>query len=200
MPRFEDLNTKEFLVALQEGSPESFERLARGIYTPLWRYLVLMDGVPELDAEEIAQDALMKVHRRVSKFRFNGQAKLTSWIFQIARNLAIDFHRANHPVLHELDENELSAHSGARFSGRNADYLSKLRDALEMLSTKDQEILLWRSRDITFAEIASWLNVKEVTARVRHLRAERRLRLCLSLSIPLRSRVFKMPKSWGVYE
>jgi len=176
MPRFEDLNTKEFLVALQEGSPESFERLARGIFTPLWRYLVVTVGVPKPDAEEIAQDSLMKVHKSVRKFRFKGQAKLTSWIFQIARNLAIDFYRVNQPVQHELDENELPAHSGARFSGRNADYLSKLRDALEMLSANDQEILLWRTRDIAYAEIAGWLDVKEATARVRYFRAERRLR------------------------
>ena len=48
-------------------------------------------GVYETDAEELAQDVLMKVYAKVGTFHRSGKAMLTTWIFQIAGNRAIDF-------------------------------------------------------------------------------------------------------------
>ena len=184
MSALEDLNAPEFLAELQGGSIEPFNRLATETFEFLWRFL-LLHGVPEPDAEEIVQDALMRVYCNVGTFRRNGQAKLTTWIFQICRNLAVDFHRVSRPVQQAVTEDNVPTHSDQQFAGRNAAYMSRLREALEQLATEDQEVLLWRSRDIAYAEIAGWLGVKEGTARVRHLRAEKKLIAALGpLDVP----------------
>jgi hypothetical protein len=47
--------------------------------------------VPEADAEELASDVLYAVRENIHKFRPGGPAKLSTWIYEIAKNRAIDY-------------------------------------------------------------------------------------------------------------
>jgi RNA polymerase sigma factor (sigma-70 family) len=131
--------------------------------------------VPELDAEELAQDVLLKMHSKVGTFQRDGRANLTTWIFQIALNLAKDFHEAQIEKLLELNENDPPVQWDGEFAGRNSAFLAWLKDELEKFSADDVQLLLWRAQDFTYAEIGGWLGVKKVTARVRHCRAKKKL-------------------------
>jgi len=153
----------------------AFERLAGEMFTPLWRFLVNNIYVPEPDAEELALDVLMKVYSKVGTFRRDGRAQLTTWIFHIAHNRAIDFHRQACQEREKRTENEPPVHWDGPFAGHNSAYLEWLKDALERLPADDQQVLLWRAQEFSYAEIAGWLGIKEGTARVRHLRAMKKL-------------------------
>jgi RNA polymerase sigma-70 factor (ECF subfamily) len=60
------------------------------------------------DAEEIAQDVLMKVYRRVDAFR--GDAALSSWIYRITFNSAMSKLRSRRSASHfEVPERDLMA-------------------------------------------------------------------------------------------
>ena len=61
--------------------------------------------VPEADAEEIASDVLFTVTRKIHTFKCGGRAKLTTWIYEIAKNRAIDFHRKTRVEEVEFDDN-----------------------------------------------------------------------------------------------
>jgi RNA polymerase sigma factor (sigma-70 family) len=100
---------------------------------------------------------------------------LTTWIFHIAHNYAIDFHRVAHEKQRELQDNDEPAKWYGEFAGRNAPLLAWLRDELEKLHADDQRILLWRAQELSYAEIAGWLGIKEDTARVRYFRAKKKL-------------------------
>jgi len=132
-------------------------------------------NVPEKDAEELAQDVLMKVHSKIILFRRTPRAKLTTWIFTIATNRALDFHRAADEEHEELFEKPYETRSEGPFAGRNSAYLEWINGELEQLSPDDRQILLWRAQDFTHAEIAGWLQMKEATVRVRHFRATRKV-------------------------
>jgi RNA polymerase sigma factor, sigma-70 family len=179
--KFENINSPQLLAGLQSGSQDSFNYLAKEMFTPLWRFLVATSGVPERDAEEIAQDTMMKVYENIRTFKRTGKAQLTTWIFQIARNLAIDFHRIHKDDKERKDAigREFYSPVWGSFAGRNAADAKKLTDALEMFSADDQNILFWRIQDFSYADISKWLQIKENTARVRHLRAMNRLRTTL---------------------
>jgi RNA polymerase sigma factor (sigma-70 family) len=153
----------------------AFDRLAGEIFKPLWRFLVNEMGVPEQDAEELSQDVLMKVHAKISGFSRTGRAKLTTWIFTIATNRAIDFHRDRHEEHEELDEKAYEARNRGELAGRNLDYLEWLNGELEQIAPDDRQILLWRAQGYSCAEIGGWLSMKEGTVRVRHFRATRRI-------------------------
>ncbi len=176
MSKFDRINSPELLADLKSGSPDALNHLATEMFTLLWRFLVTRLRIPEPDAEDIAVETLMKVYEHIGKFKRVGNTKLTSWIFQIARNMAYDFHASRPEEHEEFDENEFVVPYERPFAGLNFEYLLRLRNALETLSTRQQEILLWRSNDIPYTKIARWHDVKESTARVQHLRAMNRLR------------------------
>ena len=133
--------------------------------------------IPNKDAEELVQDVLLKVHSKVGMFANDGSAKLTTWIFQIAQNRAIDFLRASHEEYDELPENFEPVPWHRHFAGRNSDLLAWLADELAGISAENQQILLWRAQDFSFAEIAGWLGLKEATARVRYFRSMKKLEM-----------------------
>lgn len=146
------------------------------MFVPLWRFLVGNCGIPEMDADEIAQDVLMKVLVNVRNFKRDGRAKLTTWIFQIAHNLAVDFHRRSEEERNKQRENvPPTVHRGS-LANRNLGYLMQLKDVLERLPPEDAQLLLWREQDFNYATIAGWLGIKEGAARTRHLRAMNRLK------------------------
>ncbi|HET9833198.1 MAG TPA: sigma-70 family RNA polymerase sigma factor [Vicinamibacterales bacterium] len=78
--------TDTLLTRLQHGDEQALSDLADAygarIYQLAFRYLRNKE-----DAEEVAQDVLLKIHRKVGEFR--GDAALSSWIFRITFNAAM---------------------------------------------------------------------------------------------------------------
>ena len=56
------------------------------------------------DAEDLAQETSLKAFRNLSQY--DPSRPLLSWLFAIAHNTAMDFHRARNPALVSLDAEE----------------------------------------------------------------------------------------------
>jgi RNA polymerase sigma-70 factor (ECF subfamily) len=147
------------------------------------KYLASTLNVPEPDAEECASDALYSAYKKFSSFRLSN-AKFTTWIFEIAKNRAIDFHRQCRIQSISLDETGEIALPPRRTecAGLNRALLDELRVKLGALPERDRDIMLWRADHYSYAEIARWLGIKEPAARVRHLRAMKKLNVTLGQS------------------
>jgi len=82
----EGRNDKVLLLRLQSGEEgaltELSDRYGARIYQLAFKYLRNKE-----DAEEVTQDVLYKVHRKVGSFR--GDAALSSWIYRITFNAAM---------------------------------------------------------------------------------------------------------------
>lgn len=131
--------------------------------------------LPEADSEEIASDVLFTVSRKIRSFKCGERAKLTTWIFEIAKNRAIDFHRKIRVELVEYDDDTANGDKRESFAGRNDTMLAWLQGELQHFSDQDQQLLLWRAREIEYATIAEWLGITEGAARTRHTRAQAKL-------------------------
>ena len=74
------------LERLQHGDDQALAELVdtygAKVYQLAFRYLKNKE-----DAEEVAQDVFLKVHRKVGEFR--GDAALSSWIYRITFNTAM---------------------------------------------------------------------------------------------------------------
>ena len=83
MDRTQDRQLIARLQADDEGAVQQLaERYSHRIYQLALRYM----KNPE-DAEEVTQDVLMKVYRKIDRFR--GDAALSSWIYRITFNTAM---------------------------------------------------------------------------------------------------------------
>jgi RNA polymerase sigma-70 factor, ECF subfamily len=124
------------------------------------------------EAEDIAQDALLRAWRRRSTLR--DAERRTQWLATIVRNEAFRQHARVRPdptsaiELHEGVEDERVVAAVEQ---------ADLRDALRRLSDRDRRLLDMRYReDLTQGAIAAKLGIPEGTVKVRLHRARNKLR------------------------
>lgn len=123
------------------------------------------------EAEDIAQDALLRAWRRRSTLREPEHRK--QWLATIVRNEAFRQHARVRPIPTELVETE--AVEDARVIATVE--LADLHSALRQLSEKDRDLLEMRyQEDLTQGAIARKLGIPEGTVKVRLHRARNKLR------------------------
>lgn len=88
-----------------------FQRIYDSFQPKILRYLTRLAGEPE--AEDLAQETFVKVHQGLENFR--GESQLSTWIYRIATNTALDRlrspsfqHVAQTSLSEDLDETELA--------------------------------------------------------------------------------------------
>jgi RNA polymerase sigma-70 factor (ECF subfamily) len=125
------------------------------------------------EAEDIAQDALLRAWRRRSTLR--DSERRNQWLATIVRNEAFRQHARVRPD----PTSTLEFSQGAEDAGVLAAVeLSDLHAALEGLSERDRRLLEMRyEEDLTQATIARRLGIPEGTVKVRLHRARHKLRL-----------------------
>jgi RNA polymerase sigma-70 factor (ECF subfamily) len=104
-----DPKNDELLSRLQSGDERALSDLAEAygakIYQLAFRYLRNKE-----DAEEVTQDVLFKVYRKVGSFR--GDAALSSWIYRITFNAAMSRLRTATYQRSQEDDRQMSSEGG----------------------------------------------------------------------------------------
>ena len=83
----ENLPDADVVALAQEGREEAFREIIRRYERPVFSLVYRMVRDREL-AEDLSQDAFIKVLNHLDKYR--PEFKLSSWLFKIANNVAID--------------------------------------------------------------------------------------------------------------
>ena len=143
---YDDLNSSAFLRELKCGSLQTLEHLDRTLTPHLIGFLHFVMNIPEADAEEITSDVLLAVSSHVQTFQHGGRAKLTTWIFEIAKNKATDFHRKPRLDALPIDDKFPDHAPAGSDAGRNKHYLCWLNEELAKLAEADRTLLLWRAK------------------------------------------------------
>jgi RNA polymerase sigma-70 factor (ECF subfamily) len=125
------------------------------------------------EAEDIAQDALLRAWRRRSTLR--DSERRNQWLATIVRNEAFRQHARVRPDPTETIEFTEGAEDERVLA---AVELADIHAALRLLSKRDRRLLEMKyEEDLTQAMIASRLGIPEGTVKVRLHRARNRLRL-----------------------
>jgi RNA polymerase sigma-70 factor (ECF subfamily) len=124
------------------------------------------------EAEDIAQDALLRAWRHRSSLRDDDRRN--QWLATIVRNEAFRQHARVRPDPTAAIEEQEGAEDRRVVATVE---LADLHAALKRLNERDRELLEMRySQDLSQAEIARKLGIPEGTAKVRLHRARDRLR------------------------
>jgi len=94
-----DQENAEIALGLRRQDPDLLDRLIDTYQHRLMRYLTFLTGRRET-AEDLFQETWIRVLMRGSQY--NGKARFDTWLFTIARNLAIDLSRKR--TMASLDE------------------------------------------------------------------------------------------------
>jgi RNA polymerase sigma-70 factor, ECF subfamily len=181
-----DRTQDRLLVArLQRGDQAAVRQLAE-LYGPRIHQLALRHMKNREDAEEVTQDVLMKVYRKIGAFR--GDSALSSWIYRITFNTAMSrlrAHRGERAAEQERDRAlavlESSDDGTGRTSADPADWSHmpdeellrfELRRAVEAAVRELPEIyrepvILRDFEGLTTEEASTRLKVKDQTLKSR---------------------------------
>lgn len=185
---------EELMLLYREGDLSSFEELYRrhckGVFNFLLRYLG-----DRLRAEEATQEVFVRVVRRAASYQ--KQARFSTWLYTIARNLTIDMHRRkkvrqhvslSQPVRKDEDQMTLEGlledkhfeSDGERGTARG-EIREAVRGAIDDLPDEQRQVFLLREYSgMPFKEIASVVGCPENTAKSRMRYALEHMRNFLS--------------------
>ena len=138
-------------------------------------------------AEEMSQDAFIKVYKNLSKFK--GESKLSSWIYRITYNTCLDELRRqkknfNLVEINEFTENELKTIDNALTKMEDEELQSKLKNCIDELPEKMGFLLtLYYFEDHSIKDMADVVGEKQNTVKVNLHRARLKLASILKLKL-----------------
>ena len=167
----------ELIASATAGDVDAFGSLVSRYQAQAIRVAAMALGSAD-GADDVAQDAFVKAHRSLARFRID--KPFAPWLFRIVTNTArnrqrtegrqqaLAFRAANQGSVGGPGPEEIATHNSER---------TVLLDAINRLRADDRVILLYRwYEEMTEAEIAQALGCRQGTVKSRLNRAMDRLR------------------------
>ena len=144
-------------------SPERFIDLVRTEQESLRRFLLALCAGDSFEADDIAQDALVRAY--VASGSFLGLSKFSTWLFRIAYNCYIDRKRRPDRKTTDLDSPEVLQIAAIDETDAAFKY-QQLYNALDKIPDKERAaIILHYFEDLSIKEIASILQIPAGTVK-----------------------------------
>jgi RNA polymerase sigma-70 factor (ECF subfamily) len=188
-----EITDEALMVRYQRGERAAFATLVRRHQTPLYNFALRQLRVPQ-QAEDVVQEAFVRVVQNATEFKH--EARFTTWIYTITRNLCIDQMRKSalrrHPSLDEarpgsdgegptLGEQTADSRASVEREATGTELKERIARAVETLPDEQREVFLMREvSNLPFKEIADIVGVPENTVKSRMRYALERLQQALS--------------------
>ena len=181
------------MIRFQSGDRTAFTLLVRRYQGPLFNFALRhVRSAPT--AEEIVQDAFVRVVQNAADFKH--EARFSTWLFTIVRNLCIDQIRKKalrrHPSLDDpkrsdegdgptLGEQTADSRANVERETVAVEIRERVIAAVDKLPEEQREVFLMREvSNLPFKEIAEIVGVPENTVKSRMRYALERLQEALS--------------------
>jgi RNA polymerase sigma-70 factor (ECF subfamily) len=164
------------------GDRGAFEGLVRHYQRPLFSFLGRM-GLRQFEAEELAQEAFIRVWQYLDRYRVE-QGAFSTWLYTIARRLALnELDRAGHRLQVSMGDAAPDAaceQHGPEQVLQGLQQGAALSEALRSLPMGDRSVLaLAYVHDLSLADVARIEGCSEPAVKARLHRARQRLRAAL---------------------
>jgi RNA polymerase sigma-70 factor (ECF subfamily) len=188
-----DVTDEALMIRFQRGDRVAFAALVRRHQTALYNFALRHLHAPQL-AEDVVQDAFVRVVQNAGEFKH--EARFTTWVYTITRNLCIDQLRKRalrkHPSLDQgqageegdgptLGEQTADVRASVEREATGSELKERIAKAVEALPEEQREVFLMREvANLPFKEIAEVTGVPENTVKSRMRYALERLQQALS--------------------
>ena len=161
-----------------EGVDRVFERMVHEHQDRLYALGYALTGNRH-DAEEVAQDTLLRAYRALLTYAPERvrDLKQRAWLHRIAINVARNRHRGMRPKVVELDGSEPDVAPGPEAQALDRALMNGVMSSLEALPPRYREAVVLRYvQDLSYGEVAEALAVPVGTAKSDVHRALKMLR------------------------
>ena len=173
----------DLLEKSRAGDPQAFQALVRPHLDSIRRFARSFSK-NESDADDLAQDALVKAYRSFSSF--DGRSSLSTWLYTIAKHQFLDHRRGK--LFHwrqretELVESDPTSHPNPEALVRDRERADLLWSNLRRIDEKFRTpLVLAEIEGLSYDEIAAIEGVPIGTVRSRIARAKDQLRELIQL-------------------
>lgn len=175
-----------------KGDIDAFEELIKD-YKKMAYNIALRVLRNKEDAEDISQEALVKVFKNIDSF--NMQSTFKVWLYRIVMNTCLDFKRKKKIVTYSIDkplENDESAIlQDIPDNSNNPDVIIQnklesqmINECIEMLDDDFRTVIVLRDlQNLSYKDIASILSCNEGTVKSRLNRARKKLRDIITIKL-----------------
>ncbi|WP_026475515.1 RNA polymerase sigma factor [Alkaliflexus imshenetskii] len=167
-----NLSDEELVRDFVSGNQKCFDVLIDRHKQKVFSYIFLMVRREEL-AEDIFQDAFLKVHFNIMRGKYAESGRFASWVMRIAHNLIIDhFRRQKHFPMVYNEDHAKDIFNHTQFSDASIEeqlvhdeILKDVANLVELLPDNQKEVVKMRHyMGLSFKEIADETNVSINTA------------------------------------
>jgi RNA polymerase sigma-70 factor (ECF subfamily) len=170
------------MAAVAAGDAIAFAALVKDHAPRLLRLTRSMLRTSPAEAEEIVQEALLRLWRQSTKWQPNGQ--VSTWLHQVAYRLAVDALRRQRPsvaietVAADLDDEDAAAPDVRLMQ---IEEIAAVRAAVDKLPDRQRDaLILCHFQELSQAEAAAVMGIGEAAYESLLARGRRRLRALLS--------------------
>jgi RNA polymerase sigma-70 factor (ECF subfamily) len=183
---------ESLMLRYQEGDRAAFGVLVKRHQGPLFNFAFRQVRVPQL-AEDVVQETFVRVVQNAADFKH--EARFTTWVYTITRNLCIDQLRKRalrkHPSLDQasgeegdgptLGEQTADPRASVEREATGTELKERIARAVGTLPDEQREVFLMREVvNLPFKEIAEITGVPENTVKSRMRYALERLQEALA--------------------
>ncbi|NDP48295.1 MAG: sigma-70 family RNA polymerase sigma factor [Sulfuriferula multivorans] len=169
---FSHLDDHECVTRAQRGDSAAFSELVARYQDRIYRFLVRLTRSQD-DAMEMTQETFLRAYQGLGRWR--PDARFTTWLFRIARNLAFDLLRRGKCVEFVALEEDADIADSAPTPDAALETVQRYRQleaALARLPVEHREILLLREiEEMSYESIAAVLGLNPGTVKSRIARA-----------------------------
>lgn len=170
------------MAAVAAGDGRAFAALVKDHTPRLLRLTRSMLRTSPAEAEEIVQEALLRLWRQSAKWQPNGQ--VSTWLHQVAYRLAVDTLRRQRPsVAIETVEADLGDDDAPAPDVKliRTEEIAAVRAAVDKLPDRQRDaLILCHFQELSQAEAAAVMGIGEAAYESLLARGRRRLRVLLS--------------------
>lgn len=138
-----EIDLTDTILRAKNGDTAAAGELYEQCHQDIYWYLFYRVGNSQT-AEDLTAEVFLRMLRGLPNYQPQGKP-VEAWLFQIARNLAIDHYRSDHHnVSIEVEENQLVAPEELHHTVENSLTGERLRRALDHLSADQRDVIILR--------------------------------------------------------
>jgi RNA polymerase sigma-70 factor (ECF subfamily) len=185
----DDRELADLAARVRGGSAEAFDDLAGRIRGRVVAWARAFTGDPD-EAEDVAQLVLLRLRDHVAEFE--GRSRFTSWLYRIARNVALNLGRTDRRRAAILEHHVHEVVDSVEPDTAGTDIRALAERSLSVLTEQQRKVFVavdLQGRRVV--DVASEIGLSGVAARGCLLRARRAVRLAILTADPTVLEEFK---------
>ena len=164
---------------LHKSDRAAADELIGRYYDEIYRFAYRQSAYmadPKNTAQDLTQEVFMSMLRSLSTFDAR-RAGFRTWLYRVASSRIIDARRKFHANEVQIDETELFAETDLAVDLYNADFVKKIEEYISTQPSDIQRVLrLHLYNDMTFAQIATAMDIPESTVKTKFYRNLKKLK------------------------